>query len=97
MDFILDNIRMYPELTDEFCIFILNNYIDDQSIGNRLYDATLKNPSPYEYVEGKHWELLSYFPCTKKNKLRFLNYAIKRLKKARSSHALRRGLLIYLC
>ncbi len=96
LDCYLKSIRLYPELTDEFVMFVMNNYIDDVSIGKKIVETIILNPSPYEYVEGKYWELISYFLFSKQFKMFLINEAIKRLKKTRNNHALQKGLLIFL-
>jgi hypothetical protein len=96
LNVILENFCKYPNLIDEYYRFLLN-YYDDLEIGRKLYSLCKNIPSSYEYVEGKHWELLSYFPFIETEKREMVSIAINKLKKNRNNHALKRGLYKFLC
>mgnify|MGYP001128906117 CR=1 FL=1 len=96
LNIIIKNFCNYPNLIDEFYRFLLN-YYDDLEVGRKLYSLCKNTPSSYEYVEGKHWELLSYFPFRETEKHEMVNTAISKLKKNRNNYALKRGLYRFLC
>ncbi|GAI20652.1 unnamed protein product, partial [marine sediment metagenome] len=96
LDVVLENLTNYPNLTDEFYQFLLN-YTDHLEVGRKIYLLCKEKPSPYEYVEGKYWELLSYFPFEETEKQEMINIAIDKLKKNRNNYALKRGLYKFLC
>ena len=96
LNVIIENFCKYPNLIDEFCRFLLN-YYDDLELGRKLYSLCKNIPSSYEYAEGKHWELLSYFPFLETEKQEMISTAINKLKKNRNNYALKRGLYKFLC
>jgi len=96
LDVVLENLTNYPNLTDEFYQFLLN-YTEHLEVGRKIYSLYKDKPSPYEYVDGKYWELLSYFPFEEIEKQEMINIAIDKLKKNRNNYALKRGLYKFLC
>lgn len=96
LNIVLKNLNNYPDLSDEFSQFLLN-YIDNLEVGRKIYSSCIENPSPYGYVEGKYWELLSYFPFKNIEKQPMVEKAIEELKKSRNNYALKRGLYTFLC
>lgn len=97
LDFILKNISHYPDLSDEFCQF-LENHINDKDIGNRIYQSSLQQISPYIYAEGKYWELIARCDFKKSEKVLLLNKAIERLKDGSSyKYPLKLGLYKFIC
>lgn len=93
---VMDNLNSHPELSDEFSDFLLN-YIDDKTIASKIFTIMLRNPTPYEYVEGKYWEILSQFNRIEKLDSEYMRIAIDRLQKAKKNYALKLGLYKYLC
>lgn len=96
LDIVLRNLDSHPDLVDEFCQF-LSNHTDEERVGKKIYASCIQKPFPYEYVEGKYWELLSYFPFQSIDKQPMVETAIQRLKKSRDKYALKRGIYIFLC
>ena len=96
LNVVIKNFCRYPNLIDEFCQFLLK-YCDDLAIGRKLYSLCKNIPSSYEYAEGKHWELLSYFPFKETEKREMVSIAINKLKKNRNNYALKGGLYKFLC
>lgn len=93
---VLDNLGSYPNLVDEFCQF-LSSHTDQEEVGKRIYALCIQKPCAYEYVEGKYWELLSYFPFQSTDKRPMVRTAIQKLKKSGGKYALKRGIYIFLC
>lgn len=93
---VLENMNNYPELADEFFQF-LSNYIGDLEVGRNIYRLGIENSSLYKYVEGKYWELLSYFPFKDSEQQPIVEKAIERLKTSKNKYALKRGIYIFLC
>ncbi|HEC87782.1 MAG TPA: RNA-directed DNA polymerase, partial [Thermoplasmata archaeon] len=96
LSIVLQNLNKYPSLIDEFFQFLLN-YTDELKVRNKIYSLCIKNPSPYDYVDGKYWELLSYFHFEGTEKRLLVDRAIGKLKKSRKKYALKIGLYIFLC
>lgn len=96
LNWVLKNLNPHPELVDGFCQYLLN-YSNDPSIGKMIYDTTLSNPTLYEYVEGKYWDLLSHFEFDDEYKQFLLNSAINRLNITNHDYSLKLGLYNFLC
>lgn len=96
LKFVLSNIPHYPDLADEFCKF-LENYIDNEKIGRMITNIALKRPSPFDYVEGKYWELISFYKVNAYEKKKLLRLAIDRLKGSSYKYSLKIGLYKFLC
>jgi len=96
LSIVLKNSNNYPDLVDEFFQFLFN-YIDDLEVGRKIYHLAIEKSSVYEYVEGKYWELLSYFPFKDSERQPIVEKAIERLKKIRHEYTLKRGIYIFLC
>jgi hypothetical protein len=88
---VFEHLTSHFYLIDEFCIFLLN-YCDSSRVAQKIYQKTIHKPSPYEYIEGKCWELLSKYDLTQSQLDEWGKLAIKRLKKARNKPSLRIGL-----
>jgi hypothetical protein len=92
----LKNFCKYPNLIDEFYCFLFN-YYDDLNVGKKICSLYKNTQFPYEYVEGKYWDLLSYFPFNQTEKNKMTNIAIDKLKKNWSNYALKMGVYKFLC
>jgi len=92
---ILCNITQYPDLVSEIFKF-LSNYSSNSTIAKKIYNNVLKEHYGYEFVEGKYWELLSYFNLDKTIKEKYIEVAIDRLKRAKKKPALRLGIYKFL-
>lgn len=93
---ILKNLKMRPELVDEFYQYLLK-YSNDPSIGKEIYDMVLSEPTSYEYAEGKYWDLLSFFVFDDEYKQFLVDYAITRLDNVNQEYSLKLGLYKFLC
>lgn len=93
---VLDNIGLHPELSDEFCEFLLN-YIGNSKIAEIIFNIMLRKPTVYEYTEGKYWELLAQFNIVNPLKQEYMTIAIDRLQKNYNNYALKYGIYKYLC
>lgn len=88
---VLGNINKHPELTDYF-IRYLEAYRIDEKVGKYIYLNQVNTPSPFEYVEGKYWELLSKFTLSPEIKNLAMKAAMNRIKKSKQNYALKLGL-----
>jgi hypothetical protein len=78
---VLNNLKQYPDLISEFCQFLIN-YSSNSKVARIIFAKSVNDPSEYEFVEGKIWELLSNFSISKSIKDSYINVAIDRLKQA---------------
>lgn|GEM_PF-6525019 len=93
---VLENLNKHPELVDEFCHFLIN-YVDNPKVGEKIYRIALRNTSPYEYVQGKYWYLLSCLNFDTNTKNNYIDTAINRLRKNKRAYPLKLGLYKFLC
>jgi len=98
LSYILNNLNENPEYAHEICIF-LENYKLSPYYGKLIYQKAILNPSAYEYVEGKYWELLSKFNLDTSFKNIMVTMAIFRLKNREniSKYSLKYGLYKFIC
>lgn len=93
---VLNNLNLHPELSDEFCDFLLN-YAGNKRIAEFIYNTMLRKPTLYEYTQGKYWELLAQFNLVNNLNLEYMTVAIDRLQKNYNCYALKYGIYKYLC
>ncbi len=96
LDLVLNNLSSHPEISDEFCIYLMN-YVGEKNIAQKVFNIMLKKPTLYEYVEGKYWELLANYNIVNSLNPAYIKVAIERLKKNYNSYALKYGIYKYLC
>jgi len=94
---VLGNLNRRPELVD-FFVFYLEQFSDDLKLGEFIYKNVIKKPSPYEYVEGRYWDLLSKLKLSESYRKEALKLAIFKLtlKVNRDNYALKIGLYKFL-
>ena len=93
---VLGKINEHPELVDTFFKFLLKYNLNEE-VGKSIISLAIKNPSPYKYVEGKYWELLSYYNIRRFQKKSLINVAIERLRKHPYEYCLKHGLYKFIC
>jgi len=88
---IMSKLNSHPELAIEFSLF-LEKYSNSVNCAKMIFKKTIKNPSPYEFVEGTFWNLLSKFELPKNLLNNWGNKAIQKLSRSKKEATLRLGL-----
>lgn len=95
---ILNNLNNFPDLVDYFTIY-LKQYSDDENAINFFINSISTSPSPYSYVHGKYWDLLSYCNISKNKKDLLVKKALALLTETKTSNSpqLKWGIYKFLC
>lgn len=94
LEVVINNLFNRHELVKEFCSFLIK-YYNRKDIAQKIFDSVINKNMPYEYVEGKYWELLSYFDMESTLQSAATSLLFNRLKKS-NKYALKYGVYKYL-
>ena len=95
---VLENLAGFPDLADEFAAY-LGQLSSDAVIARSVYENCLAVPSPYDYVEGVYWRLLSTFTLSTETRASMAREALTRLRQSGAARrpASRLGWYQFLC